>query len=137
MTSTVGANTRTQIASVIVEAERVLGPIDVLINNAGAIPYQGAVETVPPRDFDRSFQLNVSGAFKCTRAVAAGMKQRRCGRIVFVSSAAGKCVRAFVHHHVLLHVLRSNRNMGLYGLLAVKVCVTWNGRGATNGDAHV
>jgi NAD(P)-dependent dehydrogenase (short-subunit alcohol dehydrogenase family) len=79
----------TQIVSVIAEAERVLGPIDVLINNAGATPYQGSLEHVPPAEFERALKLNVVAAQWVTHAVLPKMKQRRSGRIVFISSAAG------------------------------------------------
>jgi NAD(P)-dependent dehydrogenase (short-subunit alcohol dehydrogenase family) len=64
------------------------GPVDVLLNNAGIIFFK-PVEEVSVADWDRLMAVNLRGAFLCTRAVAAGMKARRRGAILNVSSNAG------------------------------------------------
>jgi NAD(P)-dependent dehydrogenase (short-subunit alcohol dehydrogenase family) len=64
------------------------GPVDVLVNNAGIIFFK-PVEEVTVEDWDRLMAVNLRGAFLCTRAVAAGMKARRRGAILNVSSNAG------------------------------------------------
>lgn len=64
------------------------GPVDVLVNNAGIIFFK-PVEDVSVADWDRLMAVNLRGAFLCTRAVAAGMKARRRGAIINVSSNAG------------------------------------------------
>jgi NAD(P)-dependent dehydrogenase (short-subunit alcohol dehydrogenase family) len=64
------------------------GPVDVLVNNAGIIFFK-PVEEVTVEDWDRLMAVNLRGPFLCTRAVAAGMKARRRGAILNVSSNAG------------------------------------------------
>jgi NAD(P)-dependent dehydrogenase (short-subunit alcohol dehydrogenase family) len=62
--------------------------VDVLVNNAGIIFFR-AIEETAIEDWDRLIAVNLRGAFLCTRAVAAGMKARRSGAIINVSSNAG------------------------------------------------
>ena len=69
-----------------IEAEA--GRIDVLVNNAGIIFYK-PVENVTIEDWDRLLGVNLKGAFLCVKAVARGMKARRSGAIINVSSNAG------------------------------------------------
>jgi 3-oxoacyl-[acyl-carrier protein] reductase len=68
--------------------ERELGPIDLLVNNAGV----GLGGTVPweedPADWWRVFEINVLGAYLCSRAVLHGMVERGRGRIVNTGSGA-------------------------------------------------
>ena len=63
------------------------GPVDVLINNAG-VSCWGAVEAVPLRDGMRLFDTNLFGAVRMANAVLPGMRARRSGRILQISSAA-------------------------------------------------
>ena len=69
-----------------IEAEA--GRIDVLVNNAGIIFFK-PVEAVTIADWDRLMGVNLKGAFLCVKAVAPGMKARRAGAIINVSSNAG------------------------------------------------
>ncbi|HEY8358835.1 MAG TPA: SDR family oxidoreductase [Ramlibacter sp.] len=69
-----------------IEAEA--GRIDILVNNAGIIFFK-PVEEVSVADWDRLMAVNLRGPFLCTRAVAPGMKARRSGAIINVSSNAG------------------------------------------------
>uniref|UniRef100_A0A7I4YHE8 3-dehydrosphinganine reductase n=1 Tax=Haemonchus contortus TaxID=6289 RepID=A0A7I4YHE8_HAECO len=71
-------------------AEKELGPVDALINNAGN-SVQGAFEDLPIEDFEKQVKVNYLSAIYATRCVIKGMKSRRSGHISFVSSAAGQC----------------------------------------------
>jgi 3-oxoacyl-[acyl-carrier protein] reductase len=65
--------------------------IDVLVNNAGGVLGQlgRPLEEVPASDWQAIFDVNVSGAFYFSQAVAPAMKRARSGRIVNISSGAG------------------------------------------------
>jgi 3-oxoacyl-[acyl-carrier protein] reductase len=70
------------------------GKIDILVNNAGISPKrQGQkvpVVEMDPDEWDRVIAINLSGAFLCSRAVLPGMIQRKYGKIINISSVAGK-----------------------------------------------
>jgi 3-oxoacyl-[acyl-carrier protein] reductase len=70
------------------EAERAFGKIDVLVNNAG-IGQHRSIEEITIEDFDRMFAIHVNGSFFCGQAVIPGMKERRYGKIVNISSIWG------------------------------------------------
>jgi len=67
------------------------GAVDILINNAGGVLGQVGrpIEEITQEDWQIIFDVNVSGAFFGAQAVAPGMKRRRTGRIVNISSGAG------------------------------------------------
>ncbi len=83
----------------IAKAAREFGPIDILVNNAGVSGQGLLIEDIDEATFDRMFSVHVKGAFFATRAVVPGMKQRRYGKIVNISSnfAMGGC--AFASHY--------------------------------------
>jgi NAD(P)-dependent dehydrogenase (short-subunit alcohol dehydrogenase family) len=66
-----------------------LGPVDVLINNAGVIQV-GPTEQMRLEDYDQAMRINYYGPLHFALAVAPGMRERRRGRIVNVSSIAGR-----------------------------------------------
>jgi len=76
------------VARLVAAHERALGPVDVLVNDAG-ITRRGLVEDLPPAAFREVLEVNLTGAFLCARAVVPGMKARRRGRIVNVTSISG------------------------------------------------
>ena len=73
----------------IARAEREVGPVDCLVNNVG-VAYQVGFEELTDQDWDEMWQANVMSYVRATRAVLPGMRERRFGRIVNVSSTAGK-----------------------------------------------
>jgi NAD(P)-dependent dehydrogenase (short-subunit alcohol dehydrogenase family) len=77
-----------QVKAAVAAAEQRFGRIDVLVNNAG-IGYFGSFEESDMADVHRMFDINVWGLVAMTRAVLPGMRQRRSGTIVNVSSVGG------------------------------------------------
>lgn len=69
------------------------GQVDILVNNAGVIRV-GAVAAFPEEDWDLVIDVNLKGVFLCSKAVSPHMMQRRGGRIINLSSIAGKRGRA-------------------------------------------
>jgi 3-oxoacyl-[acyl-carrier protein] reductase len=78
-----------QVAQMVASVERELGPIDVLVNNAGIALIRG-VDDLTEEDFDRTMAVNLKSAFLCTQAVVPGMRTRKWGRIVNISSGAAR-----------------------------------------------
>lgn len=77
------------IKSAFDDAARELGPIDILINNAGH-SVQAPFCELPITDFEKQMAVNYLSAVHATRAVVDDMKTRKTGHISFVSSAAGQ-----------------------------------------------
>jgi len=87
------------ITRMIADAEAELGPVEVLVNNAG-IQHVEAVETFPPEKWDAIIAIDLSSAFHATRAVVPGMKSRGWGRIINVASAHGLVASPFKSAYV-------------------------------------
>ena len=68
---------------------REIGRVDILVNNAG-ITQRTPIWELSIADFDRLLSINLRGGFVCLKAVVAGMMTRRWGRIIWISSVAGK-----------------------------------------------
>ncbi|MGA9921684.1 MAG: SDR family NAD(P)-dependent oxidoreductase [Candidatus Dormiibacterota bacterium] len=71
-----------------------LGTVDVLVNNAGGVCGQvhHPIEEISDEEWSAIVDANLTGTFHCTRAVVPGMKRRGWGRIVNISSGAGRSV---------------------------------------------
>ena len=69
--------------------ERSCGPIDLLVNGAGAIKPFGPVWTIDADEWWRTMEVNMRGPLMCIQCVLAGMVTRRRGRIVNITSGAG------------------------------------------------
>lgn len=77
------------VRGMISAVESRLGPIDILVNNAGIAVTRG-LDEITEEDFDRTVAINLKSAFLCTQGVLAGMRERRWGRIVNISSIAAR-----------------------------------------------
>lgn len=78
-----------QVHRMVHEVERQLGPVDILVNNAGMAMARG-LDEITEEDFDRTVASNLKSVFLCTQAVLPGMRARRWGRIVNVSSIGAR-----------------------------------------------
>jgi len=78
-----------QARSLVQSVERELGPINILINNAGINPTK-PLEELTNRDWDETIQTNLSSAFYVTQAALVGLRARVWGRIIFISSIAAQ-----------------------------------------------
>ncbi len=78
-----------EVKAMVDQVKKVFGRIDILINNAGIIR-RGTIETVTEEDWDRVIEVNLKGTFNCSKAVVEIMKEQRYGKIVNISSIAGK-----------------------------------------------
>jgi 3-oxoacyl-[acyl-carrier protein] reductase len=78
-----------EVAGMMAAIESELGPVDVLVNNAG-IGLVRTVDELSEDDFDRTIAVNLKSVFLCTQAVVPGMRARKWGRIVNISSGAAR-----------------------------------------------
>jgi NADP-dependent 3-hydroxy acid dehydrogenase YdfG len=79
------------IEAMVARTEKELGPPTILVNNAG-MSWRGTLDTYDPEQVARMRRVNVEGVIHATRAVMSGMRERRYGRIVNVSSIAARAL---------------------------------------------
>ena len=110
-----------QLASLVDRVTEGLGPIDILVCNAGIAGPVGPLDAVEEQAFDHTFTINLKHPWRLTSLVARGMAERGGGAIVLTASIAG---------------LRGNKAIGLYGLtkaalaqLARNLAVEWGPSG--------
>ncbi|XP_059147349.1 uncharacterized protein LOC131935076 [Physella acuta] len=80
---------RTQVKSVVKQAESSVGPIDILVNNAGVM-YYTMMKNLHEEEWERQIDVNCKGVTNCIGAVLEGMLKRGKGHIVNISSDAGR-----------------------------------------------
>jgi 3-oxoacyl-[acyl-carrier protein] reductase len=77
-----------QVEAAIAAAEQALGPIDIVVNNAG-LTRDNLLLRLTEADWDTVLDANLKGAFFTTKAVVKGMMKRRSGRIINITSIVG------------------------------------------------
>jgi 3-oxoacyl-[acyl-carrier protein] reductase len=77
------------VTDMVVRVEAELGPVDLLVNNAG-IALRRDIEALTEAEFDRTMAVNLKSAWLCTQAVLPGMRARGWGRVVNISSGAAR-----------------------------------------------
>ena len=106
----------------VARTETALGPVDVLVNNAGIAEAAPFLKTDPDL-WDRHLRVNATGPFLLTRAVLAGMLERRWGRVINIASLVG----LYGAPYVTAYTASKHALVGLTRALAVEVA----GRGVT------
>ena len=136
-----------QIDAAIKAAEAKFGGIDVLVNNAG-IGYFSAIEEGEDSEVRRMFEINVFGLNRMIQAVLPGMRQRRAGCIVNISSLAGlRSAPALGYYNATKFAVEGLSNALLQEVepLGLHVIVVepsgfrtdWAGRSANESKIHI
>jgi NAD(P)-dependent dehydrogenase (short-subunit alcohol dehydrogenase family) len=114
-------------AKAVAAAETDLGPIDMLINNAG-VSTMNRIEDLTVEEWDFNFDVNARGVFIVTRAALPGMIARRAGCIVNTASMAGKKAVPLLAHYAASKwacvgfTLSAAVELGPYGIRVNCVC---------------
>src|SRR3984957_14008207 len=86
------------VTKMVEQVASALGPIDILINNAGIAIVRG-IDDLTEGDFDATIAVNLKSAFLCTTAVVPSMRAKKWGRIVNISSGAARGAGAIGPHY--------------------------------------
>jgi len=79
-----------EVRSMVARTADALGPVDVLVNNAGSLVERARLVEMSERRWDEIFDLNLKSAMICSQAVAPSMIERGAGAIVNLASIAGR-----------------------------------------------
>jgi NAD(P)-dependent dehydrogenase (short-subunit alcohol dehydrogenase family) len=108
---------RDSIDAAFAEVERLLGPPDVLVNNAGIIAWK-SFEEIDERDWDKMMDVNAKGVFLCCRAAYVTMRSRGKCCIVNITSSAGKKATTACPHYAASKAAVLNLTLSLAADLA-------------------
>src|SRR5947209_3961136 len=108
-----------EIAEMIATTEKTFGAVDVLVNNAG-IQFVAKVEDFPIEKWDAVIATNLSAAFHTSRVALPGMKKRKWGRIINISSAHGLVASA----EKAAYVAAKHGIIGLTKVVALETATT-------------
>lgn len=113
------------------ELERGLGPVSVVVANAGVIPRGGHAEQVDPGEWERTISINLTGAFHTAKAAIPQVRRAGGGSIVLVASAAGLgagpgYAAYYASKHGVIGLMRALANeLAAEGIRVNAVCPGW------------
>lgn len=87
------------VDAMVARAVSIFGTLDILVNNAGILGNTRPAEEIPVEEWEALMAINVTGVFNCARAVLPILKAKRSGKIVNVSSSAGRSTSTFGGAH--------------------------------------
>lgn len=112
-----------QVAELFRSAKEQLGPVEILVNNAGVSPKNLTFDQIPAAQFARVMEINLLGTFLCAQQAFFQMKEARWGRIINLSSMSGLfgANRAGVHYSstkggIISMTKTLAKNMGPHGI---------------------
>ena len=86
------------VTALVSAVEAGLGPVDVLVNNAGRVTFEG-IEQMSEASWNEIIQVNLSSVFLMTQAVLPGMRARKWGRIINLTSVAAQAGSTMAVHY--------------------------------------
>ena len=117
-----------EVASMVERAIDSYGTVSILVNNAGIL-YPTRIDHVTKAEWDQVLDVNLNGTFLCSKAVLQTMKEKRYGRIVNMSSSAGRSVSTLggIHYTAakagVLGLTRAMaKEVALFGITVNAVC---------------
>lgn len=87
-----------EVAALVKSVETGLGSIDILVNNAGRATFE-SIEQMTEASWNETLQLNLTSVFLLTQAVLPGMRARKWGRIINLTSVAGQAGSVMAVHY--------------------------------------
>ena len=91
---------RERVQAAVDEVRERLGPVAILVNNAGLAPSYTRFRDITPELWDHYLRVNLTGAFNCCQAVLPDMVEARWGRIVNISSSSTHGGQPLMSHYV-------------------------------------
>jgi 3-oxoacyl-[acyl-carrier protein] reductase len=113
-----------EVRKLVHAAEQQLGPVDILVNNAG-INKTKPFDALTPADWNETIAINLTSSFLVSQAVVGGMRQRRWGRLIFISSLAAQ-IGGVIGPHYAASKAGMLGLMHSYAKLLVKEGITSN-----------
>ncbi len=99
MASPADVSDEAQAEAMVAATVEQFGTVDILVNNAGILRTTMPLETISLEEWNLMMTVNVTGVFLCTKAVLPIMKRQRSGKIVNISSSAGRSTSTFGGAH--------------------------------------
>lgn len=128
LAAAVDVSDEASVAAMAKAAVDAFGRIDILVNNAG-IMFRTRISRIPIGEWEKTLRVNLTGPFLCIKAVLPWMKKNRYGRIVNVSSSAGRSVSTLGGAHYtaskagLLGLTRAAaKEVAAFGITVNAVC---------------